>query len=111
LFRDQEEYLKTVSFQLYSKGLTTRDISDVMETIYGAHYSKSKVSNISQSFYDQMEDWRNRQLDSHYTAFYIDGLHVKLKRDGKYRNECFYIILGLKEDFTREVIAIVNFPN
>lgn len=111
LFRDQEEYLKRVSFQLYSKGLTTRDISDVMETIYGTHYSKSKVSNISQSFYDQMEDWRNRQLDSHYTAFYIDGLHVKLKRDGRYRNECFYIILGLKEDFTREVIAIVNFPN
>lgn len=111
LFRDQEQYLKEVSFQMYSKGLTTRDISDVMETIYGTHYSKSKVSNISQSFYGQMEDWRNRQLDSHYTAFYIDGLHVKLKRDGKYKNECFYIILGLKEDFTREIIAIVNFPN
>ena len=103
-------YLKEVSFQMYSKGLTTRDISEVMETIYDSHFSKSKVSNISQSFYEQMETWRNRTLDSHYLAFYIDGLHVKLKRDGKYGNECFYIILGLKEDYTREVIAIVNFP-
>jgi transposase-like protein len=55
LFRDQESYLKEVSFQMYSKGLTTRDISEVMETIYGTHYSKSKISNISQSFYGQME--------------------------------------------------------
>lgn len=110
LFRDQESYLKEVSFQLYSKGLTTRDISDVMETIYGKHYSKSTVSNISQSFYEQMQAWRNRELDAHYLIFYIDAIHVKLKRDNRYKNECFYIILGLKEDFTREIIAIVNFP-
>ncbi len=110
LFRDQESYLKEVSFQMYSKGLTTRDISEVMETIYGTHYSKSTISNISQSFYEQMSAWRNRELDKHYLAFYIDGLHVKLKRDNRYKNECFYIILGLKEDYTREVIAIVNFP-
>jgi len=110
LFRDQESYLKEVSFQMYSKGLTTRDISEVMETIYGKHYSKSTISNISQSFYEQMESWRNRDLDKHYLAFYIDGLQVKLRRDSKYENECFYIILGLKEDYSREIIAIVNFP-
>lgn len=111
LFRQQETYLKEVSFQLYSKGLTTRDISDVMDTIYGKHYSKSSISNISQSFYDQMQAWRERDLDKHYLALYIDGLYVKVKRDGKYRNECFYIILGLREDYTREIISIVNFPS
>jgi len=111
MFREQESYLKEVSFQMYSKGLTTRDISEVMETIYGTHYSKSTISNISQSFYEQMEAWRNRDLEEHYTALYIDGLHVKLKRDNRYQNECFYIILGLKEDYSREVIAIVNFPS
>lgn len=111
LFREQESYLKEVSFQLYSKGLTTRDISEVMETIYGTHYSKSKISNISKSFYEQMESWRNRDLSSHYLALYIDGLYVKVKRNNKYANECFYIILGLKEDYSREIISIVNFPN
>lgn len=111
LFRDQQSYIKEVSFQLYGKGLTNRDISDVMETIYGQHYSKSTISNISQSFYDQMQAWRQRSLESHYLAIYIDGLHVKLKRGGRYSNECFYIILGLKEDYTREIISIVNFPD
>ena len=32
LFRDQEQYLKEVSFMLYGKDLTTRDISEEMET-------------------------------------------------------------------------------
>ena len=81
LFRDQEHYLKEVSFKMYSKGLTTRDVSEVMETIYGSHYGKSTISNITKSFYSQMEAWRNRDLDKRYLALFIDGLHVKLKRD------------------------------
>lgn len=110
LFREQESYLREVSFKLYAKGLTTRDISDVMETIYGGSYSKSKISDISKSFYEQMEAWRNRQLEAHYLAFFIDGLHVKLKRGDRYENECFYIILGLREDLTREIVSIVSYP-
>ncbi|MEX0812096.1 MAG: IS256 family transposase [Chitinophagales bacterium] len=110
LFREQQSYIKEVSFQLYGKGLTDRDISDVVETIYGKHYSKSTISDFSRSFYEQMGAWRERKLDRHYLALYIDGLHVKLKRGGHYGNECFYIIMGLKEDCTREVISIVNFP-
>lgn len=45
-----------------------------------------------------MESWRNRELSSHYLAIYIDGLFVKVKRDKVYREDCFYIIKGVKED-------------
>lgn len=110
LFREQESYFKDVAFKLYCKGLTTRDVSDIMETIYGGSYSKSKISDISVSFYDQMEQWRNRPLEKHYLALFIDGIHVKLKRDNEYKTECFYVILGLREDYKREVLSIVNFP-
>ncbi|UZO79182.1 IS256 family transposase [Aquimarina sp. ERC-38] len=111
LFREQEGYLREVSFQLYGKGLTTRDIGEVMQTLYGRHYSKSSISNFTQSFYDQMRLWRERTLESHYLAIFIDGLQVKVRRNGKYQNECYYIILALKEDYTREVIAIETLPN
>ena len=111
LFRDQEKYLKEVSFDLYSKGLTTRDIGDVLETIYGKHYSKSSISNFSVSFYQQMRLWRERELNQHYLALFIDGLQVKVRRNGYYQNECYYMILGLKEDYTREIIAIETLPS
>jgi putative transposase len=111
LFRDQEYYLKEVSFQLYSKGLTTRDIGQVMQTIYGKHFSKSTISNFSQSFYEQMQVWRCRKLEQHYLALYIDGIFTKVKRNGVYGNECYYIVLGLKQDYTREVLAIETLPS
>ena len=79
-----------------------------METIYGTHYSKIKDSNISQSFYEQMKVWTDRVLDSHYLTFYIDSLHVKFKSDGKYGNKCFYIIIGLKKDYTSGIIVSIN---
>jgi transposase-like protein len=109
LLRDQDSQLHDLSFMLYSKGLTTRDIGEVLEVIYGKNYSKSTISDINKSFYEQMEDWRNRELEQEYLAIYIDAIWQKVKRD-TIRSEAFYILMGLKKDFTREIIGIVNIP-
>jgi len=109
LLRDQDSQLHDLSFALYTKGLTTRDIGDILEIIYGKNYSKSSISNINTSFYDQMEAWRNRQLDDEYLVVYIDAIWTKVKRD-TIDNEAFYIMMGLKKDYTREIIGIVNIP-
>jgi transposase-like protein len=109
LLRDQDSQLHDLSFMLYSKGLTTRDIGEVLEVIYGKNYSKSTISDINKSFYEQMEDWRNRELEQEYLAIYIDAIWQKVKRD-TIRSEAFYILMGLKKDFTREIIGIVNVP-
>lgn len=109
LLRDQDSQLHDLSFMLYSKGLTTRDIGEVLEVIYGKNYSKSTISDINKSFYTQMQDWRNRELEQEYLVIYIDAIWQKVKRD-TIRSEAFYILMGLKKDFTREIIGIVNVP-
>lgn len=110
LLRDQESHIKDICFELYTKGLTTRDTSDIIEKIYGNSYKRSTISNINKSFYQEMELWRERNLESHYLCVYIDGIFINVKRNNKYTKECFYIILGLKEDYSREILSIVNFP-
>jgi len=109
LLREEDSQLHDLSFSLYSKGLTTRDIGDVLEIIYGKNYSKSTISNINVSFYEQMQSWRNRELEREYLVVYIDAIWEKVKRD-TIRSEAFYIIMGLKTDYTREIIGIVNIP-
>lgn len=109
LMRDQDSQMHDLSFCLYTKGLTTRDIGDVLDIIYGKNYSKSTISNINKSFYGQMESWRNRSLDKEYLAVYIDATWVKVNRD-TIQSEAFYIMMGLKKDYTREIIGIVNIP-
>lgn len=109
LIKEQNAMMKELSFSLYSKGLTTIQIGEVMEQIYGRHYSSSSISNITKEFYGQMQSWRERSLDERYLIVYIDAIHIKVRRE-RVSSEAFYILLGLKEDYTREVIGIVSIP-
>lgn len=109
LLRDQESYLREVCFELYSKGLTTKQAGEVVEKIYGHHYSASTVSLINKQFYEQMELWRERQLEEHYLVVFIDCIHQKVCRE-TISNEAVYVLLGLKEDYSREVIGLISIP-
>ena len=109
VLEQQEEKIKDLSFALYGKGLTTRQIGEVLTDIYGNNYSKSGISRITTEFSEVVESWLNRPLDARYPVIFIDALHVKVRRD-VVATEAFFIVLGLKEDLTREVLAVVNFP-
>jgi len=109
LLNDQEQRVKDLCFELYGKGLTTRQIEDVVENIYGSSYSKSSISRITTDFGALVEAWLNRSLDSYYPVIYIDAIHLKVRRE-TVATEAFYVLLGLKEDHTREVLGIINIP-
>lgn len=109
LLNEQEEKIKNLCFELYGKGLTTRQIEDVIERIYGNRYSKSSVSRITTDFSALVKSWLHRSLDAYYPIIYIDAIHLKIRRQ-TVATEAYYILLGLKQDLTREVLGIVNIP-
>jgi len=109
LLDEQEERVKALCFELYGKGLTTRQIEDVIENIYGSSYSKSSISRITTDFGALVASWLDRSLESYYPVIYIDAIHMKVRRR-TVETEAFYVLLGLKEDYTREVLGIVNIP-
>lgn len=109
LINQQETQIKDLCFELYGKGLTTRQIEDVIEKIYGSSYSKSSISRITTDFGEYVDSWLSRGLDSFYPIIYIDAIHIKVRRD-TVQTEAFYVLLGLKEDYTREVLGIINIP-
>jgi len=109
LLNQQEERVKDLCFELYGKGLTTRQIEDVIENIYGSSYSKSSISRITTDFGELVNAWLHRPLDDYYPVVYIDAIHIKIRRQ-TVATEAFYILLGLKEDYTREVLGIINIP-
>ena len=109
VLNDQEEKLRELTYQLYGKGLTTKEIETILEAVYGQNYSEASISRINEKFHDNIQKWLNRKLDSTYPMIMIDVLCLKIKRD-TVATEAFCIILGLKKDFTREVLAVVNLP-
>ena len=47
---------------MYAKGMTTRQISDTIEDIYGFETSEGFISDVTDKILPQIEDWQNRPL-------------------------------------------------
>jgi len=109
IMRNQSDTLNELCFELYAKGLTTRDIESITHTIYGQHLSKSQISRITVSLSDAMREFRERPLNSYYPIVYLDATFVKTKRE-RVSSEAYYIALAVLPDMTREVIGIYNAP-
>lgn len=109
VMKDQSDAFNELCFELYAKGLTTRDIESITETIYGQQLSKSQVSRITASLSDTMKAFRNRLLNDYYPIIYLDATFVKTKRE-RVSSEAYYIALAVLPDMTREVIGIYNAP-
>ena len=59
---------------MYAKGMTTRQISETIEDIYGFEVSEGMVSDITDKLLPQIEEWQNRPLFCGYgKAPYFDG--------------------------------------
>ncbi|WCN11163.1 IS256 family transposase [Marinomonas mediterranea] len=109
VMKDQADSLNELCFELYAKGLTTRDIESITETIYGQHLSKSQISRITSSLSEAMQAFRERPLAEYYPIIYLDATFVKTRRE-RVSSEAYYIALAVLPDMTREVIGIYNAP-
>ena len=110
LIRSESEERAKLFNLLYTKGLTTEQIGDISETIYGRTYSKQQVSYLSNTCREDVDKWLKRSLSSHYLAVYIDATFIATRRDKQVSKEAYYTILGVLEDGSREVLSVVNHP-
>lgn len=101
VIQQQDQQLKQLSYSLYGKGLSTRQISEVLEDIYRTAYSKFSISAITQTYQELVKAWQHRALDAYYPVIFIDAIHIKVRRD-TVATEAFYVVLGLKEELVEK---------
>ena len=91
---------------IYAKGMTTRQISETLEDIYGFEASEGYISNVTNKIMPQIEDWQNRPLSEFYSVLYIDAIHYSVRDNGIIRKLAAYVILGISQDGYKEVLTI-----
>lgn len=91
---------------MYAKGMTTRQISDTLEDIYGFEASEGFISDVTDKILPQIEDWQNRPLSEVYPVLYIDAIHYSVRDNGIIRKLAAYVILGINVDGKKEVLTI-----
>lgn len=95
--------LESTVIQLYSHGVTTREISELIEKMYGSYYSAGTVSNISKQIASQVESYHQRRLSDKFFCVYLDATYIPLRRD-TYQREAVYIAVGIKPNGNKEII-------
>ena len=91
---------------MYAKGLSQRDIADTIEDIYGFEISHETISEITDSFLQQLEEWQNRPLKKFYTFLFVDCLYVTIRKDYETKNYAVYVILGYDVDGWKDILGL-----
>jgi transposase-like protein len=91
---------------MYAKGMTTRQISDTIEDIYGFDVSEGFISDVTDKILPQIEEWQNRPLDDVYPVIYIDAIHYSVRDNGVIAKKAAYVILGLTMEGRKEVLSL-----
>ena len=91
---------------MYSKGMSTRDISDHIEELYGIPLSAESVSRMTDKIIPLIEEWQNRPLNSYYPFVFMDAIHYKVKQNNTIVSKAAYVVIGVDEDGYKHVLGL-----
>lgn len=91
---------------MYARGLSTRQISEQIDDIYGFDVSEGMVSDITDKLLPQIEEWQKRPLSEVYPIIFIDAVHFSVREDRLVKKLAAYIVLGVNSEGRKEVLGI-----
>lgn len=123
--RDGQPF-KTMIFDSYSRseaalvasmvemvvnGVSTRKVTQVMETLCGKSYSKSAVSGLCKDLDTQVEEFRRHPITDRYPFMTVDATYFKIRENHRIISKAFMIAYGTNESGIREVLGFGVYPN
>lgn len=91
---------------MYGRGLTTRQISEQIEEIYGFDVSESFVSDVTDKILPEIEEWKSRPLDTVYPIIFIDAVHFSVRKEKSIQKLAAYVVLGINMDGIKDVLGL-----
>jgi putative transposase len=92
---------------LYAKGMTTRDIQDLVKELYGVDVSPTLVSQITADLDAEVTAWRTRRLDPVWPIVYLDGIVVHVRGEsGRVSQHTMYVAMGVNLQGRKELLGL-----
>lgn len=104
-YKRREESVEEALIEMYLAGVSVRRVEDISEALWGAKVSPGTISNLNQKVYNQIEQWRNRELVDEYPYVYLDGIYLKKNWGGTIESVAILVALGVNSEGNREIIG------
>jgi putative transposase len=104
--RRAERALVAVVAECYVRGVSTRRVEGLVQTLGIEHLSKSQVSRMATELDAEVAAFRSRPLDGNpYTYVTLDALTQKVREGGRIVNVAVVIAVGVNAEGHREVLG------
>lgn len=91
---------------LYPRGMSTRDIHDQLQELYGTEVSAEMISKITDKILPQVKEWQSRPLAPVYPFVFMDGIHYKVREDGRILSRAAYVVFGVTIERYKDILSI-----
>jgi transposase-like protein len=92
---------------LYAKGMTTRDIQEIVQDLYGVEVSPTLISAITDDLDAEVTAWRSRPLEPVWPIVYFDGIVVHVRgSNGRVSQHTIYVALGVNLEGRKELMGL-----
>jgi transposase-like protein len=92
---------------LYAKGMTTRDIQEIVRELYGVEVSAPLISEITADIDAEVTAWRTRTLEAVWPIVYFDGIVVHVRgATGKVSQHTVYVAIGVNLEGHKELLGL-----
>ncbi|MEG2937869.1 MAG: IS256 family transposase [Vagococcus sp.] len=108
-YKRTNDTLETTIIQLFQKGITMSEISDLIERMYGHYYTPQTISNMSKIVSEDVLAFKEKTLEAKYSVIFMDATHIPVKRK-TVSKEAIYIVIGIRLDGTKEVLGFTIAP-
>lgn len=91
---------------MYAKGMTTRDISAHLKSVYGVDASAEMISHMTDRILPIAKEWQNRPLEKKYAIVFMDAVHFHVRQDSQTIKKAVYVAIGIRLNGRKEVIGM-----
>jgi transposase-like protein len=103
--RPAEKALLAVVQEAYLKGVSTRKVDDLLKAMGLTGIDKSKVSRICKELDQNVEQFRQRQLQASFPYLWLDALYLKVRQNHRIVSLAMVIAIGVDEQGERHLLG------
>lgn len=95
-----------IAIAMYAKGMSLKDISEMIKQIYKVELSIETISKLTSEVSEEVKKWQNRKLEEFYPFVYVDCLYASVKKDFISEKTAIYVMLGINKEGKKDVLGI-----
>ena len=90
---------------MFLRGVSTRKVGEVLESLCGAGVSASYVSQVTKALNAEVKTFQNAPVDDEFVFLFLDALEVKIRLELKVKRFKLLVAYGIRREGSRRLLS------